>query len=54
MVLNYDRNPNRTTDEKLESLMMNLQLALNEINDRLDRIEKKYDEIQNAVESIGT
>ena len=30
MVINYDRNPDLTTDQKLNSLIENIQLALNE------------------------
>lgn len=53
MVLNYDRNPNRTTDEKIESLIENIQLALNEINDKLVDQEKTLDDIRKRLDSIG-
>jgi len=53
MVLNYDRNPARTTDEKLDSLMQNMQLALNEIDDRLDKLEKHLEKLQKTVDSMG-
>lgn len=29
MIIDYDRNPNLTTDQKLQSLMMSIQMALN-------------------------
>ena len=53
MVLNFDRNPSRTIDEKLDSLIQNIQLALNEIENRLDAQDKRLDEIQKQVDSIG-
>lgn len=54
MVLNYDRDPNRSIEEKLNTLVMNLQLAFNEVEDKLDRIEKKLEKMQNEIDSIGT
>lgn len=53
MIINYDRNPNRTIDEKLDSLLQNLQLALNEIEDRLQKQEKRIEELRKAVDSLG-
>lgn len=53
MVLNYDRNPNRTIDEKLDSLMLNLQLAFNEVENKFKEMDKRLDELQKKVDSIG-
>jgi len=44
MVIDYDRNPNLAPEQRIESLRENVQLALNEIQTQLDRIEKKLDE----------
>ena len=54
MVLNYDRDPKRSIEEKLNTLVMNLQLAFNEVDDRLDKIEKMLEKMQNEIDSIGT
>lgn len=31
MIVNYDKNPNLTVDQKLQSLLESIQMALNEI-----------------------
>lgn len=31
MIINYDRNPALTTDQKLQSLLESIQLAFNEV-----------------------
>lgn len=53
MVLNYDRDPGRSIEEKLNTLVQNLQLAFNEVEDRLDRIEKNIEKMQKEIDSIG-
>ncbi len=54
MVITYDRNPNRTQDEKLESLIQNLMLAFSEIENRLDQQDKRIEELTKQLESIGS
>lgn len=46
MVLDYDRRPDATVDEKLQSLMENIQLALNEKAEvsELDKLKKIVEE----------
>lgn len=46
MVVNFDRNQNLTTDQKLQSLLESVQLALNEIDTRFDEIDKAIKELE--------
>lgn len=50
MVINYDRNPNLTTDQKLDSLIESIMLAMNEKadNSKVDELKKKLAELQNT------
>ena len=52
MIIDYDHNQNLTTDQKLQSLAENIQLALNEIKAYLEeRVTKKeIDEIPKVIE----
>ena len=50
MIINYDKNPRLTTDQKIQSLVANLQLALDELTSRCAEIEKRIEEIQKALE----
>lgn len=47
MIISYDKNPALTTDQKLESLIESIQLALNEKADNalVIALEKKLKEI---------
>lgn len=48
MVLDYDRRPDATVDEKLRSLMENIQLALNEKADivKAEQIDKRLSAVE--------
>jgi chaperonin cofactor prefoldin len=46
MVVNFDRNQNLTTDQKLQSLLESVQLALNEIDTRFDEISKAVKKLE--------
>ena len=37
MIINYDRNPALAVDQKLQSLMDSIQMALDELNTRIDK-----------------
>lgn len=49
MLVDYDRNPNLTVDQKLQSLIESIQLALNgkADNEMMIELQKKLSEIQN-------
>ena len=49
MIINYDRNPALTVDQKIESLIESIQLALNEKadNEIIDTLEKRLSELEN-------
>lgn len=46
MIINYDKNPALTEDQKLQSLVDSIMLALNELQDRLYRLEKAVERIE--------
>ena len=50
MIVSYDKNPNLTIDQKLESLIENITLALNEKAEMADieKIKKELAELQNS------
>ena len=49
MIINYDRNPALTVDQKIESLIESIQLALNEKadNEIIDTLKKRLSELEN-------
>lgn len=49
MIIDYDRRPNATTDEKLQSLKENIQMALNEITINIETLQKQIKEIEEAI-----
>lgn len=53
MIVQYDRNSALSTDQKLESLISSIQLALNELYDRQYEIEKKISELKAAIEAVS-
>lgn len=53
MVINFDRNPNRSTDEKLDSLIISIQLALNEIENSLHDMDKRLADMQKEIDEMG-
>lgn len=48
MIVNYDRNPDLTIDEKLQSLVECIQLALNEKadNSKIEEIKKELSKLR--------
>ncbi len=44
MILGYDRNPNLSTDQKLQSLINELQRALDEMKEEIDMLKQKIEE----------
>lgn len=48
MIVNYDRNPDLTIDEKLQSLVECIQLALNEKadNSKIEEIKKELSKLK--------
>ena len=46
MIINYDKNPRLSTDRKLQSLIESIQLALNEIDTRLDEIDRAVKKLE--------
>lgn len=53
MIVQYDRNPALTTDQKLESLITSIQLALNEIQDKQHATDKKLEDLKAAIEAVS-
>lgn len=50
MIIDYDRRPNATVDEKLQSLIENLMLALAEKADEseVQKLRKELEKIKNG------
>lgn len=46
MIIDYDHNPQASIDQKLQSLMESIQLALNEIDSDIKLIEKMIEELR--------
>jgi hypothetical protein len=46
MIINYDKNPALTVNDRLQSLVESMQLALNEIETHLDEIDKSIKELK--------
>ena len=44
MIIGYDRNPNLSTDQKLQSLINDLQRALDEMKEEIDMLKQKIEE----------
>lgn len=40
MLISYDKNPNLTEEQRLQSLINSIQMALNEIKDELEELKK--------------
>ena len=57
MIIDYDRNPSLTEDQKLQSLIENLMLAFGETMDILNKQQKQMDatdkKIDKLLEAIG-
>lgn len=46
MVLNYDRNPNLSEDQKLQSLVENVQRALDELQTKVFVLEHEVEKLK--------
>lgn len=50
MIINYDRNPNLTTDQKLQSLIENVQKAFDETMQELDSLKREMQKLNERTE----
>lgn len=50
MIINYDRNPNLTIDQKLQSLIDSIQLMSDEITDSIEDLKKEVKKLQEGDE----
>lgn len=41
MLISYDKNPNLTEEQRLQSLITSIQRALNELQDKIKELEKE-------------
>ena len=50
MIINYDRNPNLSVNQKLDSLIESIMLALNEKadNSNIEELKKELAELRNS------
>ena len=48
MIIDYDKNPNLTVDQKLQSLIDSIQRATDEIADNIHEIRKEIEEIKES------
>lgn len=46
MIVDYDKNPSLTIDQKLQSLIDSIHRALDEIRDDMDKLSKEVAEIK--------
>lgn len=46
MIVDYDKNPSLTIDQKLQSLIDSIHRALNEVRDDIDKLSKEVEEIK--------
>lgn len=46
MIVDYDKNPSLTIDQKLQSLIDSIHRALNEVKDDIDKLSKEVEEIK--------
>lgn len=51
MIIEYDRNPNLTTDQKVQSLKESVQLALNEVAVDFNGLKKRVGVIETGSSS---
>jgi hypothetical protein len=49
MIIDYDHNPNATTDEKLQSLKESVQLSTNEMANAIEILKKEIQELKKKV-----
>lgn len=48
MIIDYDHNPNITEEQRLQSLKESVQRMGDELTDRLERLEKMLEKIENS------
>lgn len=53
MIIGYDRNPNASVDQKVQSLMESVQMALNEHTTDIAQINNEIDNLPQSSESGG-
>ena len=41
MLIGYDKNPNLTEEQRLQSLINSIQRALNELKDEIEKLKKE-------------
>ena len=46
MIIDYDHNPNVTDEQRLQSLKESVQMALNEIDAKLEELRKEIKKLQ--------
>ena len=46
MIVDYDKNPSLTVDQKLQSLIDSIHRALDEVTTELDKLSKEVAEIK--------
>ena len=49
MIIDYDHNPNATTDDKLRSLKESVQLSMNEMVDTIEVLKKEINELKKKI-----
>ena len=54
MIVDYDKRPQATTDEKIRSLIENLMLSFAEIETQLNEQRKALNEIRKMIERSGS
>lgn len=50
MIINYDRNPALTVDQKLQSLIESIQIMSDEITDSIEDLKKEVKKLQEGDE----
>lgn len=50
MIIDYDRNPNLTADQKLQSVIENVQKAFDETAQEIDLLKKEIQKLNERTE----
>lgn len=48
MIVDYDRNPALTVDQKLQSLIESIQRQADDLTDRIEELKKRIKEIEES------
>lgn len=48
MIVDYDRNPALTVDQKLQSLIESIQRQADDLTDRIEELKKRVKEIEES------